>query len=303
MRSIFFGTPEAAVPSLRALMRVSEVAAVVTRPDAPRGRSGRPQPSAVARFAHEVGIPTSRPAGRSELFEVVEAAGVFDVGVVVAFGMILRPEILRTPTRGFVNVHFSVLPQWRGAAPVQRAILAGDVRTGVTLMEMDEGLDTGPVISTWTTAIGPDEDAGVLTDRLAHGGADLLADTLPRHVQGRVATTRQDEERASYASKLSSDERWLGPDRTLEEALRSVRGLVPWPGAWIRHVSGPVRILRAQSTPRAPRPGEVEVEDDGVICGFADGGLRADRIQPAGKQAMDARDWVRGLRDGPGSFQ
>lgn len=302
MRSVFFGTPEAAVPSLRALLGVSEVAAVVTRPDAARGRSGRPQPSAVARFAQDIDLPIRRPVDRAELDESIRGVGAFDVGVVVAFGMILRPEVLRMPQRGFVNVHFSALPSWRGAAPVQRAILGGDVRTGVTLMQMDEGLDTGPIISTWTTAIGRDEDAVALTDRLAHRGAGLLADILARHVEGRLATTQQKEERASYAAKLSSEERWLGSDRTADDALRSVRGLVPWPGAWIRHETGPLRVHAARRADRAPRHGVIEVDDTGVIFGFSDGGVRVERVQPAGKQAMDARDWARGLKDGPGTF-
>lgn len=302
MRTVFFGTPQSAVPALRSLLRVSEIAAVVTRPDAPRGRSGSPQPSPVALFAQDSGLSVYRPADRHELAEMVHAVGSFDVGMVVAFGMILRSEVLAIPLRGYVNVHFSLLPRWRGAAPVQRSILAGDTRTGVTLMQMEEGLDTGPVISTWSTAIGWNEDAAALTARLADGGAALLVRTLGDYLDGRVAATRQNHDRASYAHKLSSDERWIGSDRTVEEAVRTVRGLVPWPGAWIRHDSGPIRIHEAFSSGPSPKPGTVDVGDQGVICGLADGGMRVVRVQPAGKQAMDARDWVRGLRDGPGGF-
>lgn len=302
MRTVFFGTPDSAVPSLQALVDISEVAAVVTRPDAPRGRSGRPQPSPIAQTAEEAGITVYRPEDRHQLAESIRKVGSFEVGVVVAFGMILRPEILEIPQRGYVNVHFSVLPRWRGAAPVQRAILAGDARTGVTLMQMDRGLDTGSVISTWSTAIGTVEDAAALTHRLAVGGAELLAANLNGYVAGRTATTRQDDTQATYAHKIESDERWIGPDRGVDEVVRTVRGLVPWPGAWLQHDTGPVRVHRARSAELSPPPGVVEAHDKGVICGFADGGVRIDRVQPAGKQAMDARDWVRGLRDGPGTF-
>lgn len=302
MRTVFFGTPDSAVPSLRALVDISDVTAVVTRPDAPRGRSGRPQPSPIAQVAEEAGLTVHRPADRDQLAESIRKVGSFEVGVVVAFGMILRPEILEIPHRGYVNVHFSVLPRWRGAAPVQRAVLAGDARTGVTLMQMDRGLDTGSVISTWSTAIGTDEDAAALTHRLAVGGAEVLAANLDSYIAGRTATTRQDDTQATYAHKIESDERWIGPDRGVDEVIRTVRGLVPWPGAWLQHDTGPVRVHRARSAEHSPPPGVVEAHDTGVICGFADGGIRIDRVQPAGKQAMDARDWVRGLRDGPGTF-
>ena len=302
MKTVFFGTPDSAVPSVQALVGISDVMAVVTRPDAPRGRSGRPQPSSVARFAEDAGLPVLRPSGRTGLAEALGGVGDFDVGVVVAFGMILRPEVLTIPDRGFVNVHFSLLPRWRGAAPVQRSILAGDDRTGVTLMRMDEGLDTGSIVSTWSTAIGVDEDAGVLTDRLAVGGAGLLAANLAAYVEGRIATTRQDDTRATYAHKLDSEERWIGPGHTVDQVERAVRALVPWPGAWIRHASGPIRLRRAERSDIAPPPGEIEVQDNGVVCGFADGGVRVDQVQPTGKQPMNARDWIRGLRAGPGSF-
>lgn len=302
MRTVFYGTPTSAVPSLQALVGASEVAAVVTRPDAPRGRSGRPEPSPVARFAQDSGLLVHRPGDRHELAEMLRTVGRFDVGVVVAFGMILRADVLEVPDHGHVNVHFSVLPRWRGAAPVQRSILAGDGRTGVTLMQMDEGLDTGPIISTWSTVIGRTEDAAALTARLAEGGAGLLGRTLADYANGRVAATPQDDDQASYAHKISSEERWIGPERTVDDAVRTVRGLVPWPGAWIRHDSGPIRIHEARSTDASPRPGTVEIDESGVICGFADGGVRVMRVQPAGKQAMNARDWVRGLQNGPGGF-
>ncbi|MFP5331361.1 MAG: methionyl-tRNA formyltransferase [Acidimicrobiia bacterium] len=303
MRAVFLGTPSAAVPALRRLGEIAEIGAVVTRPDAARGRSGRPQPSAVAQEARFAGLPVLTPASRTELTGLLSSIGPVDVGVVVAYGMILRPEHLAWPARGFVNIHFSLLPRWRGAAPVQRAVLAGDERTGVTLMVMDQGLDTGGVLANWSTAIGTTEDAAALTDRLAAGGAGLLASELQAWVDGRVAIAPQDDKAATYADKLTSDERWIRPTMSVAVAGRAVRGLTPWPGAWIDHDGGPVRILAATPTEIAPGIGRIEVDGDTVVLGFEGGGLRVWRLQPAGKRAMNPADWVRGLRSGSDVFR
>lgn len=303
MKAVFLGTPSAAVPALHRLGEIAEIAAVVTRPDAARGRSGRPQPSAVAQAARSVGLPVLTPFNREELTGSLWSVGRVDVGVVVAYGMILRPEHLTWPARGFVNIHFSLLPRWRGAAPVQRAVLAGDERTGVTLMVMDQGLDTGGVLASWSTGIGTAEDAATLTDRLAAGGADLLASELPAWVDGRVAAAPQNEKAATYADKLTSDERWIRPAMSAAVAALAVRGLTPWPGAWIDHDNGPVRILEASPTDIAPGAGRIEVDGDTVVLGFEGGGLRVGRLQPAGKRAMNPADWMRGLRSASGMFR
>ena len=152
MRAVFLGTPEAAVPSLTALARVADVATVITQPDRPKGRSKRPMPPPVKQQAAELGIPVEQPATSRDIGPIMSGLGPIDVAVIVAFGMLIRPEALDLPAMGFVNVHFSILPRWRGAAPVQRAIEAGDPRTGITLMRLDEGLDTGPVYSVRSTA-------------------------------------------------------------------------------------------------------------------------------------------------------
>lgn len=303
MRAVFLGTPVAAVPALRALQEVADVIAVITRPDAARGRSGTPQPSPVAAAAQEQELAVFRPSGRSELAAVFRRLPSVDVGVVVAFGMILGPEILDRPGAGFVNVHFSLLPRWRGAAPVQRSILAGDQRTGVSLMRLDAGLDTGPVVATWSTAIGDAENAVALTDRLAVAGAHLLGQTLGPYVDGRVACTPQDDARATYAAKLTTEERWLGPSLSVAEAERRVRGLTPWPGAWISHDTGPVRVTVARRVAATVSPGTVADVDGLVVLGFADGALGAIRVQPSSKREMDATDWARGLQTGLGSFR
>ena len=301
MKTIFFGTPAAAVPVLRRLVGISDVSTVVTRPDKPRGRSRRPMPSAVRSAADEFGIGVFQPETSADLHAGLGDLPPFDVGVVVAFGMLIRPETLAVPRHGFVNVHFSVLPRWRGAAPVQRALLAGDDRTGVTLMEMDEGLDTGPVLSTASTAIGPHEDAGELTERLAVLGGVLIERWLPAIVAGRVASTPQDHREAVTAPKIASDERWVDLSSEPATFLAAVRALSPWPGAWVRHDGEPLRIVRADIGSTLLAPGELRVHGGGLHLGVGDRSVRLLEVQPAGKRAMPAMDWLRGLRNGPGS--
>ncbi|HVR34029.1 MAG TPA: methionyl-tRNA formyltransferase [Acidimicrobiia bacterium] len=301
MKTIFLGTPPAAVPVLLRLVGNADVSTVVTRPDRPRGRSRRPMPSAVKIAADELGIGVFQPETSADLQAGLGDRSPFDVGVVVAFGMLIRPETLALPRHGFVNVHFSVLPRWRGAAPVQRAMLARDTRTGVTLMEMDEGLDTGPVLSTASTAIGPHEDAGALTERLAVLGGVLIERWLPAIVTGRVASTPQDQREAVTAPKLASHERWVDLSSEPATFLAAVRALSPWPGAWVRHDGGPLRIVLAEIGSIRLAPGELTVDDGGLHLGVGDGSVRLLEVQPAGKRGMNAMDWLRGLRNGPGA--
>lgn len=300
MKTIFFGTPEAAVPVLRRLVGIADVTTVVTRPDRPRGRSRRPVPSAVKLAADELGIAVRQPETSADLHAELGDRTPFDVAVVVAFGLLIRSETLALPRHGFVNVHFSVLPRWRGAAPVQRAMLAGDTRTGVTLMAMDEGLDTGPVLSTASTTIGPHEDAGALTERLAVLGAGLIARWLPAIVAGQVSSTPQDDREAVTARKLASDERWVDLSCEPGTFLAAVRALSPWPGAWVRHDGEPLRIVRAEIGAIGLAPGELTVHAGGLHLGVGDGSVLLLEVQPAGKRGMSAMDWLRGLRSGPG---
>jgi methionyl-tRNA formyltransferase len=209
VRALFLGTPDAAVPALRALISVAEIEAVITRPDRPKGRSGSVSPPPVKEAALGAGLTVFQPPTTTELSVLLLDLPPVDVAVVVAFGMLIRPDALAVPGAGFVNVHFSVLPRWRGAAPVQRAIMAGDARTGVTLMRLDAGLDTGPILSTLTTAVAPDEDTPALTRRLAEAGGTLLAEVLSDIVEGRVVAVPQDERAASFAPRIHGDERWL----------------------------------------------------------------------------------------------
>ncbi|MGH8875465.1 MAG: methionyl-tRNA formyltransferase, partial [Acidimicrobiia bacterium] len=230
-RAVFLGTPQAATPSLRALSEVAEVVLVVTKPDRPRGRSGRPQPPPVKLEAERLGISISQPDRSSELTGLLEAATPVDLGVVVAFGMILRADTLAVPRLGFLNIHFSLLPRWRGAAPVQRAIMASDPKTGVTLLRLDEGLDTGPVLATQPTPIGELETAGELTDRLARLGAELLRETLPAYLEGRVVPSEQPEEGVTTALRIRQEEARLDLRAPAAAVLARVRALAPRPGA------------------------------------------------------------------------
>lgn len=297
MRAVFLGTPPAAVPALRALVGVADVAVVVTRPDRPRGRSRRPVPSAVSAAASEWNLPVAGPDSSEELAATLEGCGRFDVALVVAYGRLIPARLLTLPAAGFVNVHFSVLPRWRGAAPVQRALLAGDSRTGVTLMRLDAGLDTGPILTTTSTRIGPFEDAGALTNRLAALGADSVSRWLAATVQGRVAGVDQDPGQATHAPKLRSDERWVDVRADTAALLAAVRGLAPWPGAWVRHPTGAVRIHAAVTGDLDLEPGELHADGDAVTLGSGDGSLRLLTVQPEGKRPMPAADWARGLRD------
>ena len=298
--AVFMGTPEAAIPILDALEDVADVALVVTRPDKPRGRSSRPVPPPVEVAAAERGLQVAQPTTATALFEVVERAAP-DVAVVAAYGRIIRPDLLRLPPHGFVNVHFSLLPRWRGASPVARAILAGDAATGVSLMVMDEGLDTGPVLATSRVEIASDDTTGSLTARLAGVGADLLRDALPRYLAGQLAATPQDDSDATAAAKIEVEEAFVDPARHSVEAVdRAVRAFDPKPGAWTLLEGERLKLLAAEpSDADAPEPGVAEMRGGEVLLGTRTGAVRLVTVQPAGKPAMDATSWMNGRRGEP----
>lgn len=294
MRAVFLGTPEAAVPSLVALSEIAEVGLVVTRPDRPRGRSRRPQPPPVRRAAERMELATAQPADRAELVAALEPLDV-EVGVVVAFGMLIPAGALALASAGFVNVHFSLLPRWRGAAPVERAIIAGDAETGVTLMQMDAGLDTGPIIAQRVTPIGATETGGELRERLAAMGAALLRAALPDWMAGRLVASPQPDTGVTYAAKLDPADRLVGPGMSLHEFTSRVRALAPQPGARLWIEGEPHKLL-------AVSPGEMRVPPgvwhDGAggtpLLGLADGAVRIDELQPPGKRPMSGAAWRRG---------
>lgn len=295
--SIFIGTPAPAVPALEATARISEVRMVVTMPDRPRGRSGNPQPSPVKEAALDLGLPVEQPANRGELLQAIAAAAPVDVGVVVAFGMILAPETLGIPKRGFVNVHFSMLPRWRGAAPVERAVLAGDSSSGVTLMVMERGLDTGSVISSCEIPVGPDDTSATLRDKLTIHGASLVEADLERFVDGFLVPIPQDPEKASYASKIEPAEARISPEEGAVSVLRRVRGFNPRPGAFAFHEEKRFKIWAARPAGGAELdPGELAVEAGSLLLGVGDGVIELLEVQSEGSRRMKGGDWSRGRR-------
>ncbi len=302
MRLIFAGTPEVALPSLEALVDAGhEMVLVVTQPDA-RGRRGTAtHPSPVKARALELGLEVATPVKASEpdFIERVRSLRA-DAAGVVAYGQILRPALLEATRLGWVNLHFSVLPTWRGAAPVQRAIQAGDDVTGASTFLIEEGLDTGPVIGRATERIRPTDTAGDLLARLASVGAPLLKDSLEALGAGIATPLAQAEDGVSHAAKLTRDDALIRWDLPAHVVDRAIRACTPAPGAWTTLPDGstakvgPVSLTDAPST----TPGLIRADPEGVTVGTGGVPVRLTWIQPAGKKAMDAGDWWRGARWG-----
>ncbi len=305
LRVVFMGTPDFAVPTLRRLLEQYTVVGVVTRPDKPKGRSKTPVPSPVKVVAQEAGVPVFQP----RTLRTPEAQAVIrewhpDVIVVAAFGLILPPEVLRIPPHGCVNVHASLLPRWRGAAPVAAAILAGDTETGVTIMLMDEGVDTGPILAQAREPIRPDDTTETLSRRLAVLGADLLAETLPRWVRGEITPQPQDDAQATYAPMLRKADGWIDWREPAVLIERKVRAYQPWPTAMTRWRGKVLKILRARPEPdirREEPPGTVVVWDDGAAVVTGEGLLVLLEVQLEGKRALDIAAFLRGARGFIGS--
>ncbi|MFF5257476.1 methionyl-tRNA formyltransferase [Actinomadura viridis] len=306
MKLVFAGTPETALPSLEALLASPrhEVAAVVTRPDAPSGRGRRLVPSPVAVRAEEAGIEVLKPArARDPEFLDRLRAIAPDCCPVVAYGALLPRQALDIPRHGWVNLHFSLLPAWRGAAPVQHAILHGDDITGAATFQIEEGLDTGPVYGVLTEPIRPGDTAGDLLGRLAVAGATLLADTMDGIEAGVLEPRPQPAEGASHAAKINpADARvdWTGPARHVD---RLIRACTPAPGAWTtfrdeRIKLGPVRLAAgaglAGGDAEPLGPGELRVSKKEVLVGTATHPVALGEVQPPGKRRMSALDWTRG---------
>lgn len=301
MRLAFFGTPEEAVPILEAIAGIAEVAIVVTRVDKPQGRSGRLVPPPVKAAAVELGLAVAQPSRMADLAGLVDGV---DAAVVAAFGRIVPGPALAVPRAGFVNVHYSLLPRWRGASPVVRAVLAGDAMTGVTLMQMDEGLDTGPILATADTPIDPAETAGELTMRLADLGADLVRRRLADIVAGRVVASPQDDLRATAAAKVTVEEAFLDPRRHRAGPLvRAVLAYNPRPGAWGIVDGERLKVWRAgPSAESGLEPGVAQRVGGRVVLGAADGAVELLEVQPPGRPAMPAAAWMNGRRGEPARF-
>lgn len=299
---VFFGTPEEAVPTLELLSQRHDVSLVVTRPDKPRGRSGRPQPPPVKQEATRLGLAVAQPTTAGELAEAIESAGPFDLGAVVAYGRLLRPEVIDAPRHGTLNIHFSLLPRWRGAAPVARALMAGDTMTGVTIIRLDPGLDTGPVLTAQLIDIHPAEDAGTLTARLAVLGARLLVSVIPGYLSGEVVPVPQSDEGVTYAEKIAPPDRPLAGIMDGPEFLARIRGLAPEPGA-ILHIDGePHKVLAARLEGDAPPEGTWELRNGLPVVGVAGSGVALVTLQPPGGRPMGGEAWARGRRRSEGTI-
>ncbi len=319
------GTPDFAVPSLKKLIETQRVVGVVTQPDRPAGRGRKLRRSPVKAAAESGGIPIYQPKSlRSEESAAPLREWQPDVIVVAAFGQILRPHVLNLPPNGCINVHASLLPRWRGASPIQHAIMAGDNETGITLMRMDEGLDTGPIYLQESLAIDVDETSASLHDRLSLLGGDLLAEHLDDIVHGRIEATAQDDTLSTYAPLIKKDAGLLDWQRSSAEIDRHIRAMSPWPGAYTSWIGNNLKILAARPISRvdsgeeslfthinleslssAP-PGQVVtylgnnyaqasfLKKDVVLVRTADGFLLLHKLQLAGKKALSAADFLRG---------
>lgn len=290
------GTPEFAVVSLRALAASHDVVAVYTRPDAVSGRGGKTRPSPVKQAALELGLHVEQPPTLRDVTAQDTLAELRpDVCVVAAYGAILPREVLDIPRLGCINVHGSLLPRWRGAAPVQRAILAGDEVTGVSIMRMEEGLDTGAFCDVETVEVGT-KSASVLTDELAHAGARALMRTLARVEQGDCVWTEQDESRVTYAEKLLKSDVCLDPGLDVAQALRRIRASGPSAPARVAIAGRTVTIVAASPGSAPLVPGGVFAGKNRLELGFSDGSILIELLKPEGKREMDASQWVCGLK-------
>ncbi|HZL61505.1 MAG TPA: methionyl-tRNA formyltransferase [Pseudolabrys sp.] len=294
MRLIFMGTPDFAVPTLLELAAAGhEIAAVYTRAAKPAGRGMELQPSPVEREARRLGLPVLT----STTLKSAEAEATFhahraDAAVVVAYGLILPKPILAAPRLGCFNVHASLLPRWRGAAPINRAIMAGDAASGVTIMQMDEGLDTGALAMAERVPIQPDMTAGDLHDALARLGADLMLRAIAAAERGSLALTLQPETGVTYATKISKDETRIDWTKPWNQVHDHIRGLSPFPGAWFEIGGVRVKALRTTKGEGKGAPGTVLDNSLTIACG--DGAVRLTQVQRAGRQPMAAEEFLRG---------
>lgn len=297
VRIAFFGTPAPAVPALEAFAADAsfEIAAVVTNPDRPAGRGYALTASPVKAAAQAADLPIWQPAKPREIVDDLRSAAV-DACAVVAYGALLPEDVLEAGGAGFVNLHFSLLPAWRGAAPVAHALLNGDTETGVTCFVLEAGMDTGPVLLSERTAVGERETAGELTDRLARIGAPLLVRAVRGLVERTITPVPQDHDRATYAPKISPGDARLDWHADAESLSNAVRAFNPVPGAHTTFGGERLKIHRAIPVEASGEPGVITVTPEGPVVACGAGALRLDEIQPAGKPRMSGVDFVNGYR-------
>ncbi|HBA87090.1 MAG TPA: methionyl-tRNA formyltransferase [Geobacter sp.] len=299
MRIIFMGTPEFACPTLRVLIQRGEnVVAVVTQPDRPKGRGQQTLPPPVKVLAREHGIPVLQPVKvrHPESIEEIRALRP-DLIVVVAFGQILPKALLEIPKHGCINVHASLLPRYRGAAPLNWCIINGEAETGVTTMMMDVGLDTGDMLLKKATPIGPDEDTQNLHDRMSALGAELLAETLDRLAQGELEPEKQDDALTCYAPMMKKEDGLIDWGRDAQSIKNQVRGMTPWPGAYSYLDEKLLKVCRVQTGSGSGTPGEIVAAGrDGIEVACGEGSLFIKELQLEGKKRLAAADFLAGYK-------
>ena len=301
LRLAFMGTPDFAVPVLAEILAAGhEVVAVYSQPPRKAGRGMAEQPSPVHRFAEEHGIPVFTPASlKGEAEQQAFASLDLDVAVVVAYGLLLPKPVLDAPRLGCLNLHASLLPRWRGAAPIQRAIMAGDEETGVMVMQMEEGLDTGPVLLAERVAIAPRETAGSLHDRLSQIGASLMVRALAALSRGALEPTPQPETGVTYAKKIEKAEARIDWSRPAKELDCIIRGLTPFPGAFFEAGEGKektrIKVLAAKPVAKNDKPGTILEAVGHIVVACGEGALEISELQRAGKSPVAARDFLRGF--------
>jgi methionyl-tRNA formyltransferase len=296
VKIVFMGSPDFAVPSLEALLRRHEVVLVVTQPDKPAGRGAKMTPPAIKVVAERAGVPVIQPtsARKPEVAAQLRATGA-ELGVVVAYGKILPRAVLDAFPRGCVNVHGSLLPRWRGAAPIQRAVMAGDAETGVCIMQLDEGMDTGPVLLERRLPIGPDDTAGSVFAALAPLGADALLDAIDGLAAGTLEARAQDHANATHAAMLSKADGAIDFARPAGEVAARIRGVDPWPGAYASLRGQIVKLFGARAIDGAAAPGTViAIADDGAVIACDGGAVRVRELQLPGRKRLRARDIANG---------
>ena len=294
---VFMGSPDFALPGLRALAQDYEVIGVITQPDRASGRGREIKMPPVKTLALELGLPVMQP----EKLRAPEAMQQLlawnpDLIVVAAFGQILKKDVLELPRFGCLNVHASLLPRWRGAAPINAAILHGDEETGVTIMQMDVGLDTGPMLAKRSLRLSADDTAGSVTEALSNLGADLLIETLPEYLSGNIMPQLQPEEGATYAPMLKKEDGRLDFTRGVKELERQVRAFNPWPGAFMDYEGGLLKVHKAHVEEGVASAGQRLVHLDQPAVGARDGLLILDEVQPSGKKSMSGKSFLAGAR-------
>ncbi|MBK9778539.1 MAG: methionyl-tRNA formyltransferase [Anaerolineales bacterium] len=298
IRVVFMGSPDFALSSLRLLAQHYQVVGVVTQPDRASGRGRELKAPPVKTLAQELNIPVIQPekVRQPEAMQQLQDWNP-DLIVVAAFGQILKKDVLELPKYGCINVHASLLPRWRGAAPINASVLAGDEETGVTIMKMDVGLDTGPMLAMKRIRIKPDDTAGSLFEALATLGADLLIETLPAYMDGKLSPQPQPEEGATYAPMLKKEDGLLDFNQPAVDLDRRIRAMNPWPGAWFEWEGAPFKVHKAHVGQGKAEAGKRLVEQNQPAVGTGSGILILDEVQPPGKKPMNGKSFLAGARN------